>query len=175
MLRYAGKIAKIERLTTAGYFRLDRDIGYDWADWMFDPDYDPTREPLPAKDAAQAMLDGETLYDKDGKERLWDEFNCSFNSYGTNDVMSTFDGLYRRPVKRKRPMNRYEILDWANSDKSRGWVICNSNTKPTSEFRWYCPQYLDYACGSENYWKARFLPDLSEIDESTIQQFLVEE
>jgi hypothetical protein len=179
MLRYAGKIAKIEKLTVAGYFRLDSDIGYDWADWMFDPNYDPTREPLPAKDAAQAMLDGETLYDKYGNKYEWRNKHGEFSRFEAGEIpdqVCNFNGLYRRPVKRKRLMNRWEIMDWANSEASRGWVVFCGSIKPSTEANWYSPQYANYSPDyTQRYWKARMLPDLSGIDKSTIQQFEVEE
>jgi hypothetical protein len=31
--------------------------------------------------------------------------------------------LYRHPPKRKRPMTRFEVLNWADSEASHGWVV----------------------------------------------------
>jgi hypothetical protein len=182
MLRYAGQIARITRVSQRGNFNLDINDGsdgsteYAWAEWMFDPDYNPSKEPLSAKDAIEAMLAGETLYDGEGREWRWDESKCSFKSLGTGNVMWIFKGLYRRPVKHKRLMTRWEILGWINSEESRGWVITLSASMPTAKSGWHSPQFIDYASNDiEHYWRARLLPDLSGIDESTIQGFEVED
>jgi hypothetical protein len=172
---YAGKTARITKVS-GGCFHISIDPDdYWWASWMFDPDYSPSDEPLPAKDAIRAMLDGETLHDKEGREWRWDEFNCLFGSPGTNDILSMFDGLCLRPVKHKRLMTHWEILDWANSDASRGWVVVQCPEKPSCDTKWNSPQYYGYDGDDNSYWKARLLPDLSGIDESTIQKLEVEE
>jgi hypothetical protein len=105
-----------------------------------------TWRPLSARDAIRAMLDGEILRDED-------------------------DGL-RRHVKHKRFMTRWEVLDWANSEASRGWVVC---IESKSDDFWEPPQCLGYNLDIKSYRRARLLPDLSGVDESTIQGFEVEE
>jgi hypothetical protein len=185
MFDYAGKIAKLTTLSDEGKFNLDiDDDGYWWPDWMFDPDYDPSKEPLPAEDAIRAMLDGEVLYRQGGFEYHFDPDAYCFMQM-RNDVagakpITFFDGLYRRPVapvKTKRLMTRWEILSWANSDASRGWVCCYhvSATSSAALSLWWPPQYSRYGEDLTLYYRARLLPDLSGIDESTIQRFEVEE
>jgi hypothetical protein len=98
MLCYAGRIASIMAVFSDGYFRIDIDDNFKWADWMFDPDYDPYRKPLPAKEAIEAMMEGEHLYDSVGNE-------CSLESsvfvkrLARVSPISIFVGLYRdKPV-----------------------------------------------------------------------------
>jgi hypothetical protein len=182
MLRYAGKIARLVGVSLKDNFHININDGsdgapeYSWGDWMFDPDYVPSREQLPAKEAAQAMLDGETLYDRDGCECFFGGRPGSFLIHvdGRTNSLIGFSELYRSPPKRERPMNRWEILGWTTSDKSKGWVVCYNGIKPMSESAWRSPQYFDYTADIGDYWKARLLPDLSGIDESTIQKFEVE-
>jgi hypothetical protein len=181
MICYAGKIARLTGVSLKGNFHININNGsdgvreYGWAEWMFDPDYNPSNDLLPADDAIRTMLDGETLYDSGGKEWRWDASHCLFNSPGTDDVLSMFYGLYRRLTKHKRPMTRWEILNWTNSDESRGWVVAYNSHEATSKSMWCCPQSSTYGSDTKDYWKARLLPDLSGIDESTIQKFEVEE
>jgi hypothetical protein len=58
----------------------------------------------------------------------------------------------------------------ANSGKSRGWVV-----KPENGGEWESPQFLGYNMEADRYQRARLLPDLSGVDESTIQGFEAEE
>jgi hypothetical protein len=126
-----------------------------------------TGEPLLAVDAVIAMVrDNETLYSKDGDVKYsWDGgcFKAVDESIGRVEVVYTFDDetFYRRPVKRKRLMTRWEILDWANSKASWGWVVRLGTI-------WESPQYFDYCVDIEKYQRARLLPDLSGVDESTV-------
>jgi hypothetical protein len=121
---------------------------------MFDPDYTGD-DPLSPEDAIRAMLDGETLYDKEGDKYYW---------------KGKGHALYRRPPKRKRLMARWEVLAWACSEESRGWVVRAKGSK------WWCPpQFFSYDMDAKRYERARILPDMSGIDRSTIQGFEVEE
>jgi hypothetical protein len=178
MFKYAGKEAVILSACN-GRYELDIDDGYwFWDDWMFDPGYNPADEPLSAIDAIIAMVRGkETLYDKAGQkyffeldpgERHYEEFVC-LNRDGEAEKNHTFTGLCRRQEKRKRPMTRWEILAWANSDESRGWVVNFDNSD------WVSPQCRSYSGELKNHRRARLLPDLSGIDESTICGFEAEE
>jgi hypothetical protein len=174
MFQYAGKLAVITYVHTDDTYSLDIDGGYYWwADWMFDPDY-RAGEPLSPKDAIIAMIrDEETLYDKDGREYDWDEDNDTFSVRlpdGTYENNTRFAGLYRRSAKRKRLMTRWEILGWANSEASRGWVV-----RIDEECDWNTPQFPGYNFELDNYQRARLLPDLSGVDKDTIQRFEVEE
>jgi hypothetical protein len=155
---------------------------------MFDPDYRPEDEPLSAKDAILAMVDGgETLYDEDGSAYWFSEADACFStdsdSGKTPEDINYFYGLYRRPAKRKRPMTRWEILAWVNSEDSLGWVARGKYIGDGVLWgSWELPQCYRYdTCeglldkGVYEYQRAKLLPDLSGIDESTVQGFEVEE
>jgi hypothetical protein len=72
--------------------------------------------------------------------------------------------------KSNRIMTRWEILAWACSDESRGWVV-----RYDDNFHdWSPPQYYNYADLPVRYQRARLLSDGSGIDEGTIQGFEVE-
>jgi hypothetical protein len=162
MQEYAGETTKIVVVHHVGY-SLDIDNHFNiWQDWMFDPDYSDDG-PLDAEYAVRAMLDGETLYDKEGNPRRF-----------SDDEIESFMSLYRIPPKRKRLMNRWEALDWANSEASRGWVVLyvydNGNRS-----KWVSPQFFEYDDDIDQYRRARLRPDLSGVDEDTIQGFEVEE
>jgi hypothetical protein len=178
MFHYAGKTAKIIKTNENNTcYKLSVDNGeWDWQDWMFDPDYHPENEPLSAEDAIRAMLDGETLYDEEGRRYSFYELRGDFIRGGNRDgdvtVINKFTGLCRRPVKRKRLMTRWEILAWANSEASRGWLVSMNNGN------WKLPTTFDYTCIEEDdigYNRARLLPDLSGIDQGTVEGFEVEE
>jgi hypothetical protein len=184
MFDYAGQTARIiESFDNGNYYVDITGDKWEWAYWMFEPDYNPFKEPLSARDAIEAMLAGETLYDEDGVEYHFDHEAHCFTAMKDGEVaeravraVAFFDGLYRRPVKHKRTMTRWELLDWANSEASRGWVVCNYNpTTSMTETEWRPPQCPIYDGDLTKYWKARLLPDLSGIDESTIQGFEVED
>jgi hypothetical protein len=92
--------------------------------------------------------------DLDNGRHLWEE--------------DEFDPGYR-PEKRKRPMDRLEIIAWANSEESLGWMTqCGGSL-------WTFPRHFSYTGESEDYRRARLLPDLSGVDPDTIQGFEVEE
>jgi hypothetical protein len=67
-------------------------------------------------------------------------------------------------------MTRWEILAWANSEASRGWLVRGEGSDT-----WYVPQFYTYTDDINGFQRARLLPDLSGIDEDTIQGFEVEE
>jgi hypothetical protein len=171
MFIYAGKTAKIVR--TAGGYVLDIDRGkYVWEDWMFDSDCPD--DPLYPYEAIREMLDEKTLYDKDNNSYTFNKqksrFECLDRKDGHLGLVDTFTGLFRRPAKRKRPMTRWEMLAWANSEESRGWVV-----KTNGDIAWYPPQFYGYTGLLTEFQRARLLPDLSGIDESTVEGFEVEE
>jgi hypothetical protein len=177
MFQYAGKLAVITYVDTDDSYRLDIDDGsWWWADWMFDPGYRSADGPLSAEDAVRAMLDGERLTDDEGTEYFWDaDWDGGHFFYRKRDetdagVAHSYTGLYRRSAKRKRLMTRFEILGWANSEASRGWVV---RTGESGE--WFCPPSLEYCNDIDVYQRARLLPDLSGVDKDTIQGFEVEE
>jgi hypothetical protein len=131
-------------------------------------------EPLSAEDAIRAMLDGEALYTKTGVSY---SYSVEKHWFCVNDQMidrindtGIFSGLCRRPAK--RPMTRFEVLNWANSEASRGWVV---RAIDSGYEVWRLPQNLDYNMNIEKYQRARLLPDCSGADEDTIQGFEVEE
>jgi hypothetical protein len=172
MFKYAGKVATIVALDIDA-FSLDIDDGdYCWTEEMFDPDYDPLA-PLSAEDAIRAMLEGEVLQKIAYKvEEKWDGKHFVYRVLGeekwTNKPQGgEFEGLGRK--RKVRPWTRWEILAWANSDESRGWVV-----KHRDADNWISPQCSSYNDETYKYQRARMLPDHSGIDESTIQGFVVE-
>jgi hypothetical protein len=174
MFDFAGNVMTVSdvfSLETAGY-RMCGGGSEFWSEWMFDPDYNPADRPLSAGDAIIAMVrDGETLVDEDGREHCWDGDDFVRDIGGNHWVdFYEFNNLYRRPAKRKRAMNRWEILDWASSEASRGWVVRQIWNAPD----WMCPPAPFYNLDTDTYQRARLLPDLSGVDESTIQGFEVE-
>jgi hypothetical protein len=176
MFQYAGKIAKIVEMDEKNeFYKLDIDGAWGWQDWMFDPDYRPEDEPLSPEDAIRAMLDGETLYNKSGIVYTWNkDKKCFYFQYSpttSNFPTSNFSNLYRRPAKRTRYMTTEEISTWVRSEASHGWMVRNSQNSST----WTFPNYYEYTSAEIYYQRAKLLPDLSGIDESTIQGFEVEE
>jgi hypothetical protein len=124
------------------------------------------------------MEGGETLYNTAGDRSFrWD-------GYGFRDLSKrvdrdgayivTYNGMgFRRtmPVKRTRPMTRWEILAWATGEESHGWVVRSKNVDDS----WAPPQSFGYGLDRHGYERARLLDDHSGIDESTIQGFETEE
>jgi hypothetical protein len=173
MQAYAGKIVRVERVIVEIQRYCLVGNNYSWSDWMFDPDFKQD-EPLSVEDAIRVMLDGETLWNKEGT-RYWfngDSFSWEMkDESGWGNQIKDFTGLRRLlPARRKRPMTRWEVLDWAGSDASRGWVV-----RSDIYGNWYLPQYFKYETTIAQYQRSRLLPDLSGVDESTIQGFEVEE
>jgi hypothetical protein len=78
----------------------------------------------------------------------------------------------REPAEppKKRQMTRLEMLWWAGSEESRGWVV-----RVDTDDSWQVPQYLSYISGSSAYQRARLLPGGSGIDKDSICGFEVEE
>ena len=181
MMEFAEKLAKITGCRADGSFRLDVDGGvFCWGKWMFDPDYTeddpnyPEDGPLSAEDAVRAMLDGDTLYDQDGNEYNFDKFSGEFVCIDlleneAEKISNKFSDLYRRPPRSRRAMTRWEVLDWANSEASRGWVVRHKDGD------WVSPQCKTFDTSLSNYQRARLRPNLSGVDEDTIQGFEVEE
>jgi hypothetical protein len=174
MLQYAGKETWIAyvREEHNGY-GLEIDCGkWIWEDWMLDPDYSSFGEPFSTEDAIIAMVKyKETLYNKKGDLKyLWTGKSFISVDASTGRGASYFetfgDEFYRCPEKPKRAWTRWEVLDWANSEESRGWVVRKKGSK-----QWYSPQFFCYDDGADKYKRARILPDKSGIDESTIQGF----
>ncbi|MDR0639230.1 MAG: hypothetical protein LBG27_10110 [Spirochaetaceae bacterium] len=163
MFDYAGQISTITMVDDDETYKLAVDgEEYWWKDWMFDPDYSEGG-PLEEEDAIKAMLDGDTLYDREGNPRRF-----------SDDEIESFMRLYRIPPKRKRLMNRGEAMDWAGSEASRGWAVRNAYPDGSTS-DWSPPQYFQYSEDIEHYQRVRVRPDLSGVDEDTIQGFEEEE
>jgi hypothetical protein len=170
MFEYAGRIAMICNVWGDAY-RLDIDGGaWLWADWMLDPDY-KADGPLAPKDAARAMLEEETLYNRYGAPCVWDKDAFALlDSDGTRFcTLDEFTTLYHSPPKRRRPMTPEEARAWAESDESLGWMV------KLGIREWTFPRFHGYGDDISHYRRARILPDMSGVDESTIQGFEVEE
>jgi hypothetical protein len=174
---HAGEVTEILCVDVDGTYRISADnADLWWAEWMFDDPAGP--EILSPEEAARAMLDREILLCPQdfGEPRClakWDgnNFVCYWEGkewQGTT-VLPNTKGLRRLPAKRKRPMTRWEILAWANSEASWGWVV------QWNEYNWDIPQRFSYDNDNSQYQRARLLPDLSGVDESTIQGLEVEE
>jgi hypothetical protein len=176
MFMYAGKIARITKVCHNDYYKLDLDVSnWKWSDWMFDPDYTSDESPLSTVDAILTMLHNKTLFSKDGTIKYF--FNgrmfISVINDSTSMIISTFEDknfYYPCLKKGKRPMTRWEILDWANSEESRGWLVQVKGVD-----LWNSPQNFSYTREKDEYRRARLLPDKSGIDESSIQEFEIEE
>jgi hypothetical protein len=127
-------------------------------------------KPLSIREAALAMLNGEILVNREGIEQSFDD-SRGFMCGGINGSTTRWlDNLYRRPAKRKRIMTKNEAFVWAESEASLGWMVCN-----IADNKWTFPRFFSYRmCCIENYQRARLLPDLSGIDESTVQGFEIE-
>jgi hypothetical protein len=182
MLEYAGQITTIKSVYDDETYRLDIDGGKCWwDDWMFDPGYGAD-EPLSTVDAVMAMArDGKTL--TSGGNDFWYSRERRFFLYkrtgAADHVMSSPviefpDKFYLRAEKEKRQMTLWEALDWASSEESLGWVV-RSDADDDDNYGWHPPQYYSYDGNLASYQRARLLPDLSGVDESTIQGFEVEE
>jgi hypothetical protein len=175
---YAGQEAKVVFVDYDGTFRLDVDrTAHWWTERMLDPDYSPPNSkegPLSGEEAVMAMVrDSESLYDKHGG-KFW--FNKEMGKFMYDDpeggvvVFGSVHGLSRSSKKRKRDMTRWEMLDWANSEESRGWFV-----RMGISGSWHTPQFGSYELAGDKLQRARLLPDISGIDESSIQGFEVEE
>jgi hypothetical protein len=168
MFQYADRIATICKVWGNAY-RLDVDDGtWLWTDEMFDPKADG---PLAPKDAARAMLEEETLYNRYGAPCVWDiDAFALLDSDGTRFcTLDEFTTLYRSSPKRRRPMTPEEARAWAESDESKGWMV------KLGIREWTFPRFHGYGDDISHYRRARMLPDMSGVDESTIQGFEVEE
>jgi hypothetical protein len=172
MQRWAGQTAVITKEQGNRVYRLDIDGGdYAWQDWMFDPDYDPYVS-LSAREAVQAMLDGETLMNESGLKYYFevDGFHYRYTEGGgVGYASSSFSGLRRIPAKRNRLMTTEEASIWANSPESSGWMV---RIRPSSF--WSFPGVFEYTDVLETYQRARLLPDGSGVDEASICGFEVE-
>jgi hypothetical protein len=173
MQQYAGEVLIIDGVLSDGSYLL-KGRGGRWEGWMFNPNYRPEDEPLSAEDAIRAMLNGAVLQKIGYKvEEKWDGKHFVFRVLGeekwTNKPQGgEFEGLGRK--SKVRSMNRWEILAWANSEESRGWLV-----QYVGFGSWGPPQYYNYADLPEQYQRALLLSDHSGIDEDTIQGFVVEE
>jgi hypothetical protein len=129
-------------------------------------------EPLSLVDAVIALVqDGETLYDKDGWAVFWNKHKKEFvlNNGEISIAHKWLTGLCRRPEKRKRLMTNDEAIAWASGSESLGWMVRYTRGP------WMFPRSYEFTKTIREYQRARMLPDLSGIDESTIQGFEVEE
>jgi hypothetical protein len=179
MQKYAGKISEIRSSHSGAYedfYYLEIDDGASpWTEWMFDLSYDYSANgPLSNGEAIRAMMAGETLYSNEGNQYFWNKkdeyFYLRFSNTKKLKLIYVFDNLYRQPVKHARFMMMAEAVAWAKSDDSLGWMARISENNV-----WNFPRHLGYSFHIADYQRARLLPDLSGIDESTVQGFEVEE
>jgi hypothetical protein len=172
---HAGEAAEIRSVDADGTYQISTDNEYLWwAGWMFEDSAEP--DMLSPEEAARALLNKEILVCNNGFEYRWwfDRFvfyKPPLQSSADMRNASVLPNLRRRSAKRKRPMNRWEALSWANSEASRGWVVASQDYAMV----WTSPQCFHYDGDLSDYKRARLLPDLSGVDESTIQGFEVED
>jgi hypothetical protein len=132
--------------------------------------------------AVIAMAKGETLYNEYGLECVFNKHEGKFELLAGDGTrlwfctLDEFTTLYRLPQKRRRSMTPEEVRAWAESDESLGWMvrICDGRYLSIPR-KWSFPRFYNYEGVVEYYQRARMLPDMSGIDESTIQGFEVEE
>jgi hypothetical protein len=65
-------------------------------------------------------------------------------------------------------MTPEEAQAWAESDESLGWMV------KLGIREWTFPRFHGYGDDISHYRRSRMLPDMSGVDESTIQGFEVE-
>jgi hypothetical protein len=135
--------------------------------------------PLTPREAIAAMLDGKVLRTKNGNRVKWSETENTFVSADTNQPFTCFACFY---VQKTRPMTRYEIMAWAQSPESKGWLV-NIRLKGYKELEddWQFPCHYKYdnyehtADDIYEYVRAPLLPDCSGVDETKMTMFEVEE
>jgi hypothetical protein len=190
MLKYAGETAKIKDIVAKDRYVLvdmcDHLISGFWEDWMFDSNYKPDEDNKPNEEnnelspekAFWALLNGEILFDINGIEYSWRKEDLRFYMHDPArklpGIYNKFTGLYRCcsvKSKYKRSMSREEVQTWAYSEASLGWMVRNTLTLNA----WTFPNYFEYTGAITEYQRAKPLPDLSGIDENTIQGFEIEE
>ena len=137
---------------------------------------------LSPQQAILAMLDGATLTTKEGNFVKWNFAENGFVDAETNHPWYCFSYLYFQSDKeRTRSMTRLEIMAWAQSPESKGWLVnIREIGKSGLEDEWQLPchyKYDNYEGSTDNcfsYVRAPLLPDLSGVDESKIEPLVVE-
>jgi hypothetical protein len=167
------------------YYELNGIPGL-WEDLMFEPVHSPA-VPLNPIEAVERMVKGEPSYTEDGGRVLWDGNVNNFLGLQAgdinNDSLSIFNGSFEHlyenlphlEVLKKRDMTRWEVLAWATSEISHGWVVVNDSKAPADSDYWVSPQYFNYYGSITNYKRAMLKPDCTGVDESSIQTFEVVE
>jgi hypothetical protein len=159
MKRFAGMVTQIISVCH-NYYRVSVDDGrWAWDDSMLDHYY-RCEDPLDAEDAFAALMEGHTLYKKDGGVYRF-----------TEEIKERFQNLYAYCLKRKRLMTQEEAQRWAADEASNGWMV--SSAPPY--VRWDFPLYFNYIGDIQTYRRAKLLPNSSGIDKETIQNLEVEE
>ena len=100
------------------------------------------------------------------------------------DLKVAFEHIHSRIEPVFRPMTQFEMLGWADSDSSRGWLVraeFQGYTEKKIYSQWLLPQHFYYDKSRIfdkqilSYERAKLLPDHSDIDKSTIQGFTVQD
>jgi len=100
------------------------------------------------------------------------------------NLEKTFKHIHSRVEPKHRPMTQFEMLGWANSDNSKGWLVraeFPGYTEKNIYSQWLLPQHFYYDKSRIfdkqilSYERAKLLPDHSDIDKSTIQGFGVQD
>jgi hypothetical protein len=177
---YAGRMARIVEIRGDHYCLDLTGYNWQWNEWMLE---DPAKpDILSPEGAARAMLDREVLLcpQEFGEPRClakWDgeNFVCYWEGKEWQGTTSLPNLRLLRHIPVKRFLTRWEILAWANSELSRGWVVRWAGL-PVNNNSWDSPHRFSYKDDDiPQYQRARLLPDCSGIDETTIQGFEVDE
>jgi hypothetical protein len=128
-----------------------------------------TERPLSVLDAVKLMmLEGKTLVSAEGNTAHYDASE-GFRFCNSKTCISTglqlFDIWYPQPEKKTRLMTRWECMQWAQSEESRGWLVRRNGD-------WISPVSFNYRLESTYYKRARF--DSNGIIEGTECGFEVE-
>jgi hypothetical protein len=95
-----------------------------------------------------------------------------------------FDCIHSRIIPTFRPMTKFEMMGWANSDESKSWLVRVINKGDNKCSRWLLPQQLRYDDFEGKppytnnflfYERVKLLPDHSDIDKSTKNNFEIED
>jgi hypothetical protein len=155
MQQFAGQSAFVLEVDHRGYL-LTADAGcHWWGEWALetDPDERENRE-LQPREAIALMLAGSTLFDSKGNEYRRRGSGFVATAPGTDHVepVETFTGLFWDRPSSKRPWTTLELLSWASSGDSFGWVV-----KFRHDNGWSPPQSFQYNYPAGAYQRARIV------------------
>jgi hypothetical protein len=170
--RYAGRYGKITSWRNEFYF-VDGMESIAWCPDKFSEIWRPVSLEL----AFSLLYRGQTLKDATGADIRYDPDGLRF--YGTPERSAIdFENLYQLVSKRAEPpapaekvMTAMELLCWAASSESFGWLIRETHQLAINGHwkagPWYVPQGMNYH-RSERYERVRINKEGTGIDPDTI-------